>query len=35
MERTSFVGFAAILLLMVIGLSNDINTLVGNGFHAQ
>jgi regulator of sigma E protease len=35
MERTSFVGIAAILLLMVIGLSNDISTLAGAGFHAQ
>ena len=35
MERTSFVGIAAILLLLVIGLSNDISTLAGSGFHAQ
>jgi regulator of sigma E protease len=35
MERTSFVGIAAILLLLVIGLSNDVSTLAGSGFHAQ
>ena len=35
MERTSFVGIAVILLLMVIGLSNDISTLAGHGFSAQ
>jgi regulator of sigma E protease len=35
MERTSFIGIAAILLLLVIGLSNDISTLAGHGFHAQ
>jgi regulator of sigma E protease len=32
MERTSIVGIALILLLMVIGLSNDISTLAGHGF---
>jgi regulator of sigma E protease len=35
MERTSFVGIALILLLVVIGLSNDISTLAGHGFSAQ
>jgi regulator of sigma E protease len=35
MERASFVGIAAILLLMVIGLSNDVSTLAGHGFSAQ
>jgi hypothetical protein len=35
MERTSFVGIAVILLLLVIGLSNDISTLAGHGFSAQ
>jgi regulator of sigma E protease len=35
MERTSFIGIALILLLVVIGLSNDISTLAGHGFHAQ
>jgi len=32
MERASVVGFALILLLFVIGLSNDISTLSGPGF---
>jgi regulator of sigma E protease len=35
MERASFVGIAAILLLMVIGLSNDISGLAGSGIHIQ
>jgi regulator of sigma E protease len=35
MERTSFVGIALILLLMVIGLSNDISGLAGSGIHIQ
>jgi regulator of sigma E protease len=35
MERASFVGIALILLLMVIGLSNDISSLAGHGFRAQ
>ncbi len=35
MERASIVGFAVIALLFVIGLSNDISTLAGSGFHAQ
>jgi regulator of sigma E protease len=35
MERTSFIGIAAILVLLVIGLSNDISTLAGSGFHAS
>jgi regulator of sigma E protease len=35
MERTSFVGIAVILVLMVIGLSNDISTLAGHGFSSQ
>jgi regulator of sigma E protease len=35
MERASFVGIAAVLLLMVIGLSNDISTLAGHGFSAH
>ena len=33
MERAGFVGFALIILLFVIGLSNDISTLTGPGFH--
>jgi regulator of sigma E protease len=32
MERAGVVGFALILLLFVIGLSNDISTLTGKGF---
>jgi regulator of sigma E protease len=34
MERASAVGFAVILIVFVIGLSNDVSTLAGNGvFH--
>jgi regulator of sigma E protease len=33
MERAGFVGFALIVLLFVIGLSNSISTLSGTGFH--
>jgi regulator of sigma E protease len=33
MERAGVVGFALILVLFVIGLSNDISTLSGPGFH--
>jgi hypothetical protein len=34
MERASAVGFALILIVFVIGLSNDISTLTGSGvFH--
>jgi regulator of sigma E protease len=33
MERAGMVGFALIVLLFVIGLSNDISTLTGPGFH--
>jgi len=32
MERAGFVGFALVLLLFVIGLSNDIDRLTGEGF---
>jgi regulator of sigma E protease len=32
MERAGFVGFALILVLFVIGLSNDVSTLGGKGF---
>jgi regulator of sigma E protease len=35
MERASFVGIAMILLLMVVGLSNDISSLAGSGIHVQ
>jgi regulator of sigma E protease len=33
MERASVIGFALILMLFVIGLSNDISTLSGKGFN--
>jgi regulator of sigma E protease len=32
MERAGALGFVLILLLFVIGLSNDISTLTGRGF---
>jgi regulator of sigma E protease len=32
MERAGFIGFALILMLFVIGLSNDVSTLSGKGF---
>jgi regulator of sigma E protease len=35
MERASIVGFALIVLLFVIGLSNDISTLSGPGFNIR
>ena len=35
MERAGIVGFALILLLFVIGLSNDISTLTGKGFNVH
>jgi regulator of sigma E protease len=35
MERAGIVGFALILLLFVIGLSNDISTLSGKGFNVH
>jgi regulator of sigma E protease len=35
MERAGVVGFALILLLFVIGLSNDISTLSGSGFNVR
>jgi regulator of sigma E protease len=35
MERASVVGFALIILLFVIGLSNDISTLSGPGFNIR
>ena len=33
MERAGFIGAALIVMLFVIGLSNDIHTLSGPGFH--
>jgi regulator of sigma E protease len=35
MERAGFVGFALILMLFVIGLSNDVSTLSGKGFSVR
>ena len=35
MERATIAGFAVVALLLVIGVSNDITTLAGAGFHAQ
>ncbi len=35
MERAGVVGFALILMLFVIGLSNDISTLTGKGFNVR
>ena len=35
MERAGVVGFALILMLFVIGLSNDISTLTGSGFNVR
>ena len=35
MERASVVGFAVIMLIFVIGLSNDISTLTGSGFNVR
>jgi regulator of sigma E protease len=35
MERAGILGFALILLLFVIGLSNDISTLTGKGFNVR
>jgi regulator of sigma E protease len=35
MERSGVVGFALIILIFVIGLSNDISTLTGQGFNVR
>jgi regulator of sigma E protease len=35
MERASVVGFAVILVIFVVGLSNDISTLTGTGFNVR
>ncbi len=35
MERASVVGFALVVIIFVIGLSNDISTLSGSGFNAR
>ncbi len=35
MERASVVGFVLVLMLFVIGLSNDIGRLTGEGFDVR
>ncbi len=35
MERASFVGFALVLMLFVIGLNNDISRITGDGFNVR
>ena len=35
MERATIVGFALVLMLMVIGLSNDITSITGEGFNVS
>jgi regulator of sigma E protease len=35
MERAGFVGFALVMLLFVVGLTNDIGRLAGEGFNLQ
>jgi regulator of sigma E protease len=35
MERAGVIGFAVIILIFVIGLSNDISTLTGSGFNVR
>ena len=35
MERAGVVGFALVLMLFVIGLTNDVGQLTGNGFHVR
>jgi regulator of sigma E protease len=35
MERASVVGFALVLMLFVVGLSNDIGRLTGDGFDVR
>jgi hypothetical protein len=35
MERAGVVGFVLIILVFVIGLSNDISTLTGHGFQVR
>jgi regulator of sigma E protease len=35
MERAGAIGFALILVVFVIGLSNDISTLTGSGFNVR
>jgi regulator of sigma E protease len=35
MERASVIGFALVMVLFVIGLSNDIGRLTGEGFNVR
>ena len=35
MERAGFVGFALVLVLFVIGFTNDIGRLTGEGFNLR
>ena len=35
MERASVIGFALVMVLFVIGLSNDIGRLTGDGFNVR
>jgi regulator of sigma E protease len=35
MERAGVIGFALVLMLFVIGLSNDIGRLTGEGFEVR
>lgn len=35
MERASFIGFALVLMLFVIGLNNDISRITGEGFNVR
>jgi hypothetical protein len=35
MERAGAVGFVLIILVFVIGLSNDVSTLTGKGFNLR
>jgi hypothetical protein len=35
MERATIIGFALVLMLMVIGVSNDIGRITGEGFNVS
>ena len=35
MERAGFVGFALVIMLVLIGLTNDIGRLTGEGFSVR
>jgi regulator of sigma E protease len=34
-ERASVIGFLLVMILFVVGLSNDINRLTGHGFNVR